>query len=119
ITALSPLVGVAGGAVLSSLVFGVLHAYQGTIGIVRTFLMGSVLATGFVLSGSLWPAIIAHTAIDLVAGLVLADWFLAQPGRPKRRAAADRAGDGSRSTGAAGPRVRHETLAETTDAHDE
>jgi len=73
ITALAPLIGVGGAAVLSSVVFGVLHVYQGWLGIPRTALMGGLLAWGFLASGSLWPAIIAHTAIDLVAGIVLGE----------------------------------------------
>lgn len=74
---LIPLLGVWAAAAVSTLVFGLMHAYQGLFGIVRTTLMGGVLAYGFVASGSLIPPMIAHTAIDLVAGLVLADWLLA------------------------------------------
>lgn len=58
-------------AVLTSGIFGFLHAYQGTVGVVRTGCMGLVLAAVFLLSGSVWPAILAHVAIDLVGGLVL------------------------------------------------
>lgn len=58
-------------AVLSSGVFGFLHAYQGQVGVVRTGLMGMLLAAVFVWTGSLWPAILAHAAIDLVGGLVI------------------------------------------------
>lgn len=60
-----------GAALLSSGIFGFLHAYQGVAGVVRTALMGFVLAAIFLLSGSVWPAIVAHTVIDLVGGLVL------------------------------------------------
>jgi len=35
-----------------------------------------VLAGGFVMSGSLVPAILAHTAIDLIAGIAIGDWLL-------------------------------------------
>jgi membrane protease YdiL (CAAX protease family) len=55
----------------SSLAFGMLHGYQGGAGIVRTALLGGLLGAGFVLTGSLWPAIVAHTAVDLVGGLIL------------------------------------------------
>lgn len=58
-------------AVLTSGIFGFLHAYQGQIGVVRTALMGFVLAAVFLWSGSLWPAVLAHVVIDLVGGLVL------------------------------------------------
>lgn len=73
---LAPLLTVPGAAVLTSAVFGVLHGYQGLLGIFRTGIMGGLLAWGFLASGSLWPPIVAHTLIDLLAGLVLADSLL-------------------------------------------
>lgn len=76
ITTLIPLIGAPAAAVLTSLVFGVLHGYQGALGILRTGAMGGMLAWGFLASGSLWPAIIAHTAIDLIAGLWLGERLL-------------------------------------------
>ena len=81
IPVLAPLLGLTGAAVLSTAVFGVIHAYQGALGIVRTGLMGGVLAWGFLASGSLWPPIIAHTLIDLVAGIALGDKLLVTPER--------------------------------------
>lgn len=63
-------------AALTSAVFGVLHAYQGPLGMLRAGMLGLVLAGGFLLSGSLWPGIVAHTAIDLLGGLVLGDRLL-------------------------------------------
>jgi membrane protease YdiL (CAAX protease family) len=71
IPVLAPLLGVPGAAILTTLIFGVLHSYQGWLGIVRTSVMGGILAWGFLASGSLWPSIIAHTAIDLLAGIAL------------------------------------------------
>jgi membrane protease YdiL (CAAX protease family) len=65
-----------GAALLSSLVFGVLHAYQGWLGIVRTALLGMVLATSFVVTGSLWPAIITHALLDVLVGLVFAETLM-------------------------------------------
>ncbi|MFC1660348.1 CPBP family intramembrane glutamic endopeptidase [Gemmatimonadota bacterium] len=62
-----------GAAILSSMVFGVLHAYQGWLGIFRTGALGFLLAASFLLSGSLWPAILAHTIVDLLGGLVLGE----------------------------------------------
>jgi membrane protease YdiL (CAAX protease family) len=76
IPVLAPLLGTWGGVALTSVIFGVLHAYQGWLGTARTALMGGVLAWGFLASGSLWPAILAHTAIDLVAGIVLGERLL-------------------------------------------
>ncbi|MGE0160199.1 MAG: CPBP family intramembrane glutamic endopeptidase [Gemmatimonadales bacterium] len=79
IPVLTPLVGVGGAAALSSVVFGALHAYQGILGVLRTTVMGAFLAWGFLAAGSLWPAIVAHTAIDLVAGIVLGEKLLSPP----------------------------------------
>jgi membrane protease YdiL (CAAX protease family) len=76
IPALAPLLGVGGAAALTSIVFGALHGYQGWLGAARTAAMGSLLAWGFLASGSLWPPIVAHTAIDLLAGLVLGEKLL-------------------------------------------
>ena len=62
-----------GAALVSSAVFGLLHAYQGWLGIVRTALLGMILAGSFLLSGVLWPAILAHAILDMIAGLVLGE----------------------------------------------
>lgn len=62
-----------GAALLSSGVFGLLHAYQGWLGILRTALLGLVLAASFIVSGVLWPAILAHAILDIIAGLVLGE----------------------------------------------
>jgi membrane protease YdiL (CAAX protease family) len=77
---LAPWLGVGGAAALSSTIFGVLHGYQGVLGTVRTTLMGGMLAWGFLTAGSLWPAIVAHTVIDLVAGIVLGERLLPPDG---------------------------------------
>jgi membrane protease YdiL (CAAX protease family) len=73
IGALAPLIGAPVAAVVTSAVFGVLHAYQGPLGIVRAGVLGGLMAWGFLVSGSLWPVIIAHASLDVVAGIFLAD----------------------------------------------
>ena len=73
---LIPALGLGSAVMISSLVFGLMHSYQGWLGIFRTTLMGAVLAWGFIFSGSLVPAMIAHTAIDLIAGILIGDWLL-------------------------------------------
>lgn len=78
---LAPLAGVVGSAVISTAVFGVVHAYQGPLGIVRTSLMGGILAWGFLASGSLLAPIIAHTLIDILAGIVIGERLLLSPER--------------------------------------
>jgi uncharacterized protein len=59
----------------SVIVFAVSHAYQGWTGAIRVSLLGLVLTVPFLLTGSVYPSILAHTALDLLAGLFLADWL--------------------------------------------
>jgi uncharacterized protein len=61
---------------LSSAVFGFLHGYQGAAGIVRTAVLGLLLAVPFLLTGSILPSMIAHFALDVIAGIWLADRLL-------------------------------------------
>jgi len=70
-------VGPWGAALLSSIPFGVLHGYQGPVGMIRTGVMGFVLAVPVVLTGSLLPSMAAHALIDLLVGLVLGPRLLA------------------------------------------
>lgn len=63
-------------AALSSVVFGFLHAYQGILGMSRAASLGFVLAASLLATGSVLPAILAHTAIDVIAGLFLGEQFL-------------------------------------------
>lgn len=51
---------------VSSLVFGLLHIYQGWWGVVRTGMIGLVFATGLIMTGSLIPSIIAHTLANML-----------------------------------------------------
>lgn len=63
-------------AALSSIVFGFLHAYQGILGMSRAASLGFVLAASLLVTGSVLPAMLAHTAIDVIAGLFLGEHFL-------------------------------------------
>jgi membrane protease YdiL (CAAX protease family) len=53
---------------LSSVLFGLAHSYQGRGGIVMTLLIGLVLGTSRIAYNSLVPAIFWHGAVDVVAG---------------------------------------------------
>lgn len=53
---------------LSSVLFGLAHSYQGRGGIVTTFVIGIILGSSRFIYGSLVPAIFWHSAVDLVAG---------------------------------------------------
>jgi uncharacterized protein len=59
-----PIVAVA----LSSLLFGFGHLYLGPAHILRSGLVGVLLAGIVIAGGSLWPAIVLHATVDLVAG---------------------------------------------------
>ena len=50
--------------------FSIAHIYQGRRGLISTLILGLVFALSRVWAGSLIPAAVAHTVVDLVAGLV-------------------------------------------------
>ena len=62
---------VTAGVVISSLAFGLGHAYQGRIGMLGTALTGLFYATLFLASGSLGPCILAHFLQDIAGGVLL------------------------------------------------
>lgn len=62
-----------------AVLFGFLHAYQGPHGIARAAVLGGILAAGVAWTGSLWPSIFAHAALDLLFGLVLGKSLLGEP----------------------------------------
>ena len=53
---------------LSSVLFGLAHSYQGRGGVVMTLLVGLLLGTSRIAYDSLVPAIFWHSAVDVVAG---------------------------------------------------
>jgi membrane protease YdiL (CAAX protease family) len=58
------------GVLISSLIFGLAHSYQGPAGIAKTAGVGLVMAGLTVLTGSLWAAIFLHIVIDITSGLI-------------------------------------------------
>lgn len=67
---LTPYIGLIGAIVLSSILFGIAHVYQSAFAIVRTGLIGLVLAIAYVASGSLWWVMAAHALLDVFGGLI-------------------------------------------------
>jgi membrane protease YdiL (CAAX protease family) len=55
---------------VTTLVFGLAHAYQGPSGIVKTAIVGGVMAGLVLWSGTLWPAMLLHAIIDVHGGIV-------------------------------------------------
>lgn len=68
---LTPAVGLWPAVGLSSVIFGMGHAYQGFSGILKTTGVGLVMALLTVFSGSLLVAMILHTVIDLTSGRMM------------------------------------------------
>ena len=52
---------------LSSVAFGLAHSYQGPGGVLRAGLLGALLAYPVVIYGSIYPAMVAHFIVDVVA----------------------------------------------------
>jgi CAAX protease family protein len=53
---------------LSSIIFGLAHLYQGRAGFVSTMVLGVLFGTSRAAFGSLLPAMVWHMGVDLVAG---------------------------------------------------
>ncbi len=54
---------------VSSALFGLAHSYQGRGGMMMTLIVGIVLGLSRIAYNSLVPAVIWHTAVDVVAGI--------------------------------------------------
>lgn len=76
---LTSVVGIWAAVALSSLVFGLGHAYQGLGGIAKTSLVGLVLALLTVFTGSLFIPMLLHAVIDLTSGRMMAAAMQSEP----------------------------------------
>jgi len=65
--------------IVSSVLFGLAHAYQGRGGIVSTGIFGVMLAIGRLGFGSLVPVMMWHAGLDLAAGIAAPKYLLKQP----------------------------------------
>lgn len=63
-------VGVSASLVVSSLLFGICHLYQGWTNVLRTGVIGLVLGVIFILTESLWVVITLHALVDVYGGFV-------------------------------------------------
>jgi membrane protease YdiL (CAAX protease family) len=59
------------GLLISSIIFGFAHTYQGRNGILGTGVLGAIFGLLFIFSGSLIPGQVLHVAMDLNNGLAL------------------------------------------------
>jgi membrane protease YdiL (CAAX protease family) len=69
---LAALDGVWAPVLLSALLFGLGHVYQGWIGVVQTMMIGVIFAISTVRWGTLWPAILAHALLNTLSVAALA-----------------------------------------------
>ena len=53
---------------LATLSFGLSHGYKSVVGMLRSSLVGLVLAVPMLVTGTVLPSIIAHAVMDLIAG---------------------------------------------------
>jgi membrane protease YdiL (CAAX protease family) len=66
--------------VISSLLFGAAHLYQGRSGLAGTMLLGLLFALARVALGSLIPVMAWHAAVDLVAGVAAPRYLIHNTG---------------------------------------
>jgi uncharacterized protein len=59
------------GLLISSIIFGLAHAYQGRNGILGTGIVGAIFGFLFIFSGSLIPGQVLHAAMDLNNGFAM------------------------------------------------
>ncbi len=62
--------GIVWGAVLSTMAFGLAHAYQGLAGILKTGVLGGVMVGLRILAGSIWPVVLLHAMVDILGGVM-------------------------------------------------
>jgi membrane protease YdiL (CAAX protease family) len=51
--------------IVTAVVFGLVHIYQGFLGVITTAMMGALFTLIYIQTGSLWWSIVAHIFIDL------------------------------------------------------
>jgi membrane protease YdiL (CAAX protease family) len=64
---------------VSSILFGFAHAYQGRSGVIGTTLLGLLFAAIRLAYHSLVPVMVWHAVVDLVAGIAGPRYLLARP----------------------------------------
>lgn len=60
-------------AALSSVIFGVAHAYQGAGGVIKTGAVSVIMAAIYLVSGSLWLPMLLHAMVDILSGRMTFD----------------------------------------------
>lgn len=65
----------------AALLFGLIHAYQGVVGVIATTIVGLLMTLIWLASGQIWLAIALHALMDLRA-MVLQPWAAGALNRP-------------------------------------
>lgn len=68
---LFPELSIMGVLIISSVIFGLAHVYQGWKGVIGTMIIGFLLGRLYVITESIYPTILLHMAIDLFASVRL------------------------------------------------
>ncbi len=68
---LTPAIGTWPAVVVSCVIFGLAHIYQGPLGFLKTAMIGGAFALLTVFSGSLYIAIIVHIVMDMTIGRIM------------------------------------------------
>ena len=50
----------------AAIIFGLVHIYQGWVGVVATTILGLLLSALYLGTGSIWIAIVAHASLDVI-----------------------------------------------------
>lgn len=67
---LSPVTGIIGAVVFSSIVFGLCHVYQGWVNVIRTSVIGIILSGIYLATDSLIVVIVLHALVDIYGGVI-------------------------------------------------
>ena len=59
--------------IVSSLMFGLGHSYQGAAGMLKTGVIGLSMAVLYVVTGSIWLPIVAHALLDILQGKTISE----------------------------------------------
>ena len=59
--------------IVSAVVFGLAHSYQGAAGVARVTLVGIAFGIFYVVTGSIWLPILAHAVLDILQGASLVE----------------------------------------------
>lgn len=62
------------GFILAAIIFGLVHLYQGWVGVLATIGIGAVMTAVYLATGTIWAAVVVHAVIDF-SGLVFRPWL--------------------------------------------